>query len=323
MEDKQCIYVFSNGKRCTDKVFEDDEYCYWHSCKASKKDSDVKSVLEQKIKDNELIEGYHLKRANLEGVHFIKANLKNVNLERANLRGGHLFGADFEGANLFKADCENANLKNANLNKANLLGIKLEKAKLERVHLGKKSIVLNEIEGDIAREKGNEKEAHNKYIEAEEIYRNIKNIFKNQGLAQEVGEFFYREMTVKRKLMPKFSLERLWSKLVDFTCGYGEKPYKIISSSLVFIFINSIIFFFSGMINNDTIIRFNLNKSLLENLETFLKSCYFSVVTFTTLGYGDFTAKGFGKFFAVAEAFLGAFMMALFVITFSKKMMDR
>ena len=56
---------------------------------------------------------------------------------------------------------------------------------------------------------------------------------------------------------------------------------------------------------------------------------YFSVVTFTTLGFGDLypnSTKGFleipwFRVLAALEAFIGAFMMALFVVVASKRIM--
>ncbi len=51
-----------------------------------------------------------------------------------------------------------------------------------------------------------------------------------------------------------------------------------------------------------------------------MNSIYFSVVTFTTLGYGDISPLGFARFIAAFEAFMGSFTMALFVVVFVKKM---
>ncbi|MGK0441311.1 MAG: voltage-gated potassium channel Kch [Pseudohongiellaceae bacterium] len=48
---------------------------------------------------------------------------------------------------------------------------------------------------------------------------------------------------------------------------------------------------------------------------------YFSVVTFTTLGYGDLTpSSGVSRALAAIEAFAGSFTIALFVVVFVKKM---
>jgi hypothetical protein len=54
-----------------------------------------------------------------------------------------------------------------------------------------------------------------------------------------------------------------------------------------------------------------------ENLEQFL---YYSMVTLTTLGYGDFTPVGISRAIAAIEAFTGSFTIALFVVVFVKKM---
>jgi Ion channel len=52
----------------------------------------------------------------------------------------------------------------------------------------------------------------------------------------------------------------------------------------------------------------------------FGQALYLSVLTFTTVGYGDLTpATGFGKALAGAEALLGIFFTGLFLVTFVKK----
>jgi len=52
----------------------------------------------------------------------------------------------------------------------------------------------------------------------------------------------------------------------------------------------------------------------------FSNCLYFSLITFTTLGYGDFRPlEGLGRFLTGSEAFIGAFMMALFVYTFARR----
>ncbi len=47
---------------------------------------------------------------------------------------------------------------------------------------------------------------------------------------------------------------------------------------------------------------------------SFFDALYFSIVTFTTLGYGDYHAVGSMRYLAAAEAFVGAALMALFTV---------
>lgn len=51
----------------------------------------------------------------------------------------------------------------------------------------------------------------------------------------------------------------------------------------------------------------------------FWDSLYFSIVTFTTLGYGDMRPIGGMRVFAASEALIGAFLMALFVVAMARK----
>ncbi len=48
-----------------------------------------------------------------------------------------------------------------------------------------------------------------------------------------------------------------------------------------------------------------------------IETIYFSVVTYTTLGYGDITPVGPCRYFAAFEALLGLFALGLFVATVS------
>jgi len=49
-------------------------------------------------------------------------------------------------------------------------------------------------------------------------------------------------------------------------------------------------------------------------------SLYFSIMTFVTLGYGDFAPVGGAKIWAGLEAFLGVTLIALFTVAWGRKM---
>jgi hypothetical protein len=56
--------------------------------------------------------------------------------------------------------------------------------------------------------------------------------------------------------------------------------------------------------------------------EKFIYSIYFSFVTFTTLGLGDIKPlTHVGRILICCEAVIGAFLIALFVVVFARKMM--
>jgi hypothetical protein len=96
-------------------------------------------------------------------------------------------------------------------------------------------------------------------------------------------------------------------------CGYGEKPFRVTLSSLGIIFGYGILYYFLNVLKvpeGYNLIRLNIWDNI-----------YFSVVTFTTLGFGDLTIKIVPLFQALvgSEAFIGAFMMGLFVFTLSRR----
>ena len=57
----------------------------------------------------------------------------------------------------------------------------------------------------------------------------------------------------------------------------------------------------------------------LVPLKSYLNYLYFSVVTFTTLEYGDFRPIGRLRFLASVEALFGIFFVALSIFAFARK----
>jgi hypothetical protein len=270
--------------------------------------------------------GFILRRCDLSGINLAKTaehpecfNFQNADLYRADFSRAHLFSVDFQNATLMKANFSGANLHCANMENANLLGINLEHAKLDNVQWGDK--VIQEKQALVEKRKGNAQKAKDLYLEAEETYRNLRINLERSGLFEVAGHFFHREMIMRRKRMPAFSLARTLSLVVDLLSGYGERPLRVVLFSLCFIlFCASCYFFSSGILYQGMEVGFNPEQTIATNIEHFFSCLYFSVVTFTTLGYGDVTPLGATRAIAAMEAFAGSFTMALFVVVFVKKM---
>ncbi len=279
------------------------------------------------LKFSHLREAYmmkaHLEGADLTGAHLRGAHLEGANLQGANLAGAHLEKADLQmvdlrGATLQKAHLQQANLRycdlrgaDTNLDKANmdgahLYGADLSQANIEEIKWGSRCMIGEEQQ---SKKETNEDKKRELLREAASAYRHLKQWYTEKGKYNLAGEFFFREMTAKRKALTwrPHILPRLWSEFVAFTSGYGERPLRAVIWAASVILGLAIIYFLIGA---------------TWELGAFGDSVYFSVLSFTTLGYGTWLEisnpwiKGIGAF----ESFIGIFTMALFLVTFVRKM---
>lgn len=291
-----CAYVFADGSACTGEAPSEGGLCFWHDPKAPKDGPEIRQQLESWARSGRSMEGFVLRQARLEG-----ARLSSQD------------GFDLRGADLSRA-----NLNHARLENAELLGAMLEGAKLEEVKWG--AVVLQETRADAAIAAGTTEEGERLYKEAEEVYRNLRRTYDASGYFQDAGRFFYRVMVMRRKLLPRWSMARAWSKLVDLACGYGESPPRVILFSSLVVFGAAFFYFLLGVQTSDGFLIANPQAGIAENVNRYLTCLYFSVVTFCTIGYGDVLPQGYARAVAVSEGFIGAFSMALFILVFSKKM---
>ncbi len=282
---------------------------------------DVKDLLELRAKLNKSMDNFNLSNVNLANINLVNKNsnhgykLINSDLYKANFENAHCFKLNLSGSSLMKANFNNANLHFVDLRGCNLLGVNFEHTKLENIIWDKDIIQEQKANKSIDKD-----EKLDLYQQSEEIYRNLRKTSESDGLFETAGLFFQKEMKMRRLQMPQNSLKRVISKIVEFSCGYGELPFRIIFLSFLIIIFFSIVFFVTGLQSNEYIIKLSTSYTTYENIGNFLNSLYFSVVTFTTLGYGDILPIGISKLFAAIEALLGGFILALFVVTFVKKM---
>lgn len=106
----------------------------------------------------------------------------------------------------------------------------------------------------------------------------------------------------------KFKFLWLLSVLEEILWGYGERPSRIIISGL------TILAFYSG-------IYYRILNSVPKQTKHSLLDCiYFSITTFTTLGYDHISpSTATMKILSGTEALTGVFMMGLFVAGFANR----
>jgi len=140
------------------------------------------------------------------------------------------------------------------------------------------------------------------------FYRAAKTGSRNIGQYRQEGDYHRFEMDAIRKQQKWF--KRGWNFIFQkFLHGYGERPFNVAGFALFIILFFSVMFSVFGIEEQG-------NPALVHHYWTCL---YYSVVTFTTLGYGDFHPIGGTRILAAAEALMGVFLMALFVVTFARR----
>ena len=170
------------------------------------------------------------------------------------------------------------------------------------------------------------------------IYGRLEQSYLKFGDNSTAAKFYYRKKECMRKQSKGF-INIIWNNLIKILCGYGEKPRNLILSSVLIILVASILFFYYGieLLGSDilkippNVIDYNLKlnplgiqwaiKNIDSILEDFLLCIYTSVITFTTLGYGDVHPIGVSRVVASVEAGVGTFLTALFIFVFTRKML--
>jgi hypothetical protein len=263
-------------------------------------------------------EGADLAGADLSGADLTAANMKNVNLTGAKICSANLASVDFENAHMIKCDLhssrmwhsviKNANISESDLSEADLLKVAFSDVKFWHVKLtNARFLTRNNF---IGRKPIDEKGA----LSASEAYRTIKQYFMSIGRYDDASWASFKEKSLQCKYFfrggnPAF----IAMFIMGLLCGYGEKPNRIISSALFVVFFYGMLYKMLDILQTPAAL---LNRSL-----SFWDYLYFSIITFTTVGYGDFVPKMVPVYqiIVATESLAGVFMMGLFVFTLARK----
>jgi hypothetical protein len=262
----------------------------------------------------------NIKRVLLVGANLYGAYLKKVDLSNANL----------EGANLKRANLEGANLSNAKLNYAKLQGASLKEANLEEAHMFKANLQEDTLqEGEILEKITNLMLANLKgadlwganlrgaflyfaIVDGKTLISDCITDDKTDFTGVGLGD---ARIDPQLKSTLEANVRRLWwvknyssmNWFIRYFCkffwwlsDYGRSTIQLIKSFCYFALGFAILYrLFPGMVDNSGAVSFKDNPD-------FFKSLYFSVVTMTTLGFGDMHAAD--------GSYWGYFCLSLHVI---------
>jgi uncharacterized protein YjbI with pentapeptide repeats len=241
-----------------------------------------------------------LKKTDLRGAFLKKAAMEDAILRNANLSHAHL-----EKAVLAFSDCSNADFVNAFLNGANLTGVNLEKANVSAVRFDHNilwRLVRRARFNPMRMWRGRTDFLLDTTMRCKGVHAAC---YGSQRFAAFLkGQDFLEEMMETKRGRVLCSI---WWLLAD--CGRSFLRWGFWSCMIICLF--GIIYSFLGVGNfHLTNLPFKLGSML-----------YFSVVTFSTLGFGDIIPQTpVALFLTGLEVFTGYFMMGGLISIFATKL---
>nr|WP_274381014.1 pentapeptide repeat-containing protein [Halorussus salinus] len=282
------------------------------------------------------IEKANLNEANLKGLMLsnalmTKSTFAGANLSDTQMSQLYLKGADFEGATLKNAKASNTNFSQVNFEDASLVQADIRDSNFKNTRFyqtlfSDTRINSNTDFGDTTAyedpdiDLGENYEDTSRFEAAAWVYRRLQDLHEENAMSEQAREYHVRKEEAHRS--------NYWSKgqyfqwfvytLNRYLTRHGESLKHVVTWSVGTILTCALAYPFAGGISTGNEVFRVGSGAALGGL--FLRSLYFSTVTFTTLGYGDYHPVGpAAKALAGAESLAGALLVALFVFVLGRR----
>lgn len=279
------------------------------------------------------------RRADLRGADFERVDLTNADLREAMLSDASLVEATLYNANLSSAvmcdvDLQDADLTHANLFDADLRGADIYGALLADTRVNRGTEFRTPSAG-----------TQSETVDAEQLerrlwtYQSIEQLARANSLPELARQSYLHRKDTRRRWYvvqgrnhwrnAEFGratadwVRWLRSSGANLLMRYGESPLRVVGASLLVIVACALVYPFLGlasMAGAESSLTSPPSSPRTFLLEVFTTSLYFSVVTFSTLGYGDLRPEGWlAQALASAEALVGALLIALIVFVLGRR----
>ncbi len=260
------------------------------------------------------LQGALLTNANLQGASFNNVNLQGAKLDNANLQGARLWGANLKGAEFDSANLQGANLIFANLQEAilafaNLKGAVFDSAKLQGAEFGYAIVdgetLINSVEVD------RDTNFEGVGLDAMRIEPGIKQLLEYNIRRKNWGKWY------KEHSLLKFIVNAFWQ-----ISDYGLSTKTIIVKFFKWAAIFALLYLYFEYRFQEGIVN-SLSQVDGQQVQWWLvpiRAFYFSVVTMTTLGFGDMYAKFsslLGHLLLIIQVLMGYMFLGALVTRFA------
>ena len=259
------------------------------------------------------LSGANLKKADLSGANLKKADLFDANLQKAvlshaNLQEAVLFNANLQEARLWDANLQEAHLFNANLQEADLWGADLRGADLRSANLSNANVTGVEYDRAMTCQGAR-----------------VDSCYGNALFKREVEDLDWLEAFLEsRKTKP----QKRWAAMWWISSDYGRNPWKWVKWSLGIAVFFGLIFQFCNLLSANftdpawwlPVVDFSPGGRSFGWFTPY----YYSIVTFTTLGFGDVTPRNtFAEIVVTLEVIIGYVMLGGLISILANKLARR
>lgn len=227
----------------------------------------------------------------IENALFERANFTSSKFQRTSLQ--HSVMTTCAISSLEMKDC---NLRNFTIYRTDILDISFTDERLTMVN---ENTILDYIVKAKRKNEGKRNESgwiaknyDDLCLKKSQTIRNFSKLFTENGYSDCGGEYFYRAKRIELKALHGFDKFKSIVSLV--LCGYGERPSFTIGTILISTLLFGFIYMFSGINAAGNIIKYSFGGgALLKDIICDYGKClFFSITTFSTVGYGNYVPLG-------------------------------
>lgn len=265
----------------------------------------------------------------LVGADFTNADLSRADLSDADLRKGSIRDVTAGGASFVGANLEDANAQEADLRAADLTDARLDETDLSDSRISDDTAFgdRNAYELELLRSgRDGDESAH--LDAALRTYRSVESLSQENALYGQASAFYRKGKDLRRRHNWRAGNypEAMLGEASRWIAGYGNVPARVVATSFVVIVVCGGLYPLLGglrLVSGETPVTFAVEVPPTASPDAVVavlrRSVFFSVVTFTTLGYGNLEpVGGAARYLAGVEALVGSILMALLVAVFTR-----